>query len=256
MISCYKNYHIIYWTIGIIAVTAMVILDFCNFALWPLWTLICICLVLIDAYIFTKLGAKRLSEEVVVLYNDCRIHEYLEAVEKLLGKRKGPLKSMYSYMMAAGYSLIDEYDMVFECCQNITYKPHKMEYRTRMIDYYINKEQFDLAEKEIEEQKTAVKRVKNKIYKNKIELSLKSAEYSIRIKRGEYEGAEEFYLGILASPQAKYNITKTSYSYALGKLLVLKGEPGGARQYLEASHETAGDSKYKKLSEKLLESIK
>lgn len=87
------------------------------------------------------------------------------------------------------------------------------------------------------------------------ELSLKSGEYALRVRRGDYEGAEEFYLGVLASPRSTVNITRTSYSYALGKLLVLKGDPEGARPYLKTSYETAGDSKYRKFAEKKLAEI-
>ena len=45
------------------------------------------------------------------------------------------------------------------------------------------------------------------------------------------------------------------YVLVLGKLLVLTGDPEGARPYLKTSIETAGDSKYREFSEKKLAEI-
>ena len=255
MIGCYKQYHIAYWTIGIILMIGMIAFDFMHIDLFWLSFIVCVVLIILDAIFFTRLTSKKLANEVIVLLNDCRIHDYINEVDRLLSKKKGPTRSMYNYMIAAGYSMLNDYDKVYECCQKITVRSHMSEYHVRMIDYYLNKEQFELAEKEMEEMKKLLSKMKKKSTKAGYEMSLKSAEYALRIRRGDYGGAEEFYLGVLASPNTKANITRTSYSYALGKLLVLKGDPEGARPYLKTSIETAGDSKYKEFSEKKLAEI-
>lgn len=51
------------------------------------------------------------------------------------------------------------------------------------------------------------------------------------------------------------DITEVSYSYALGKLLFLKGEPERARKYLQVAIDLGGDTKYKKFAEELLQKI-
>ena len=255
MIGCYKQYHIAYWTIGIILLLGMIAFDFMYIDLFWLSFIVCIALIILDAVIFTRLTSKKLANEVIVLLNDCRIHDYINEVDRLLSRKKGPTRSMYNFMIAAGYCMLNDYDKVYECCQKITVKSHKSEYHIRMIDYYLNKEQLELAKKEIEELKKLLPRMRNKTARAGYEMSLKSAEYALRIRKGNYEGAEEFYLGVLASPNTKANITRTSYSYALGKLLVLTGDPEGARPYLKTSIETAGDSKYKEFSEKKLAEI-
>lgn len=255
MIECYKHYHIAYWTIGIILILGMIVFDFMRIDLFWLSFIVCIALVILDAVIFTRLTSKKLANEVIVLLNDCRIHDFIDEVNRLLSRKKGPIRSMYNYMLATGYSMLDDYDKVYECCQKITVKSYKSYYYIRMIDYYLRKEQLELAEKDMEELRKLLSKMKNKNIKSTMGMSLKSAEYAQRIRRGDYEGAEEFYLGVLASPNTKTNIIRTSYSYALGKLLILKGDPEGARPYLKTSYETAGDSKYKSFAEKKLAEI-
>ncbi len=48
---------------------------------------------------------------------------------------------------------------------------------------------------------------------------------------------------------------KVSYSYALGKLLVLKGDPVRAEEYLKFASENGGDTKYKKYADERLSQI-
>lgn len=255
MIQIYKKYHAAYWIIGILCIIAMLALDFLFPKLIPLWLFLIFVCVVINAYVFTMLASKKLTAEVIVFYNDCRVKEYINALYLLMGNSKGVAKSVFNYLLASGYALQNDYEKVYACCQNITHKAHKTEYHLRMIDYYLNKEQVDLAEKEIEELKKRIAKVRYAKYKSSLQLSVKGAEYAIRIRRGDFEGAEEFYLGVLASPNCVHKITKTSYSFALGKLLMLKGDNEGARQYLQTSLENAGDTKYKELAEKKLAEI-
>ena len=50
-------------------------------------------------------------------------------------------------------------------------------------------------------------------------------------------------------------LTKCSYSYALGKLLALKGEPERAREYLQVAYDLGGDTKYKKFAAEQLQKL-
>ena len=124
-----------------------------------------------------------------------------------------------------------------------------------MIEYYLKNEQIDKAQNEIEELGKLTAKMKNPKYKESNEFSIKNAEYYIRIKQGNYEGAEEHYLKVLQTVRPLYPITEASYSHALGKLLILKGEPERAKEYLQVACNVGGDTKYKKFSEELLQKI-
>ena len=92
-------------------------------------------------------------------------------------------------------------------------------------------------------------------YKENSELNIKNAEFYIRIKQGNYEGTEEHYLNALQTIKPLYPITEASYTHALGKLLILKGEPERAKEYLQVACDIGGDTKYKKFAEELLQKI-
>ena len=69
---------------------------------------------------------------------------------------------------------------------------------------------------------------------------------------GNYDGAEEHYKKMLATIKPLYPLTEVSYSYALGKLLILKGEPEKAKEYLNVAYEKGGDTKFRKFAEEKL----
>ena len=124
-----------------------------------------------------------------------------------------------------------------------------------MIDYYVSRGQFDLAESEIETLRKRLGTVKNPKFKENLETSIKNAEYAMRIKQGNYEGAEEHYKKMMETVKPLLPIGKASYSYALGKLYFLKGEPERAREYLQVACDLGGDTKYKMFAEEILKAI-
>ena len=124
-----------------------------------------------------------------------------------------------------------------------------------MIDYYVSRGLIDQAQNEIEVLRELVGKTKNLEYKKNCEISIKNAEYAIRIKQGNFEGAEEHYKNMMATVKPLLPIGKASYSYALGRLYVLQGEPERAREYLQTAYDLGGDTKYKKHAEELLREI-
>lgn len=77
-------------------------------------------------------------------------------------------------------------------------------------------------------------------------------ETALHVKQGKYEGAEEFYTKMLSSQTYKTPVSRVSFSYALGSVLVKKGEGGRAEEYLKYASEHGGDTKYRKLADDLL----
>ncbi|MCR4776644.1 MAG: hypothetical protein K5869_09740 [Saccharofermentans sp.] len=73
MISLYKKYHIIYWCIGIIEIIGMVTANLllCRHSWYPAIpvTAVTVMLVMVDAFIFIRLFAKKTQRSVVSLYN-------------------------------------------------------------------------------------------------------------------------------------------------------------------------------------------
>ena len=105
---------------------------------------------------------------------------------------------------------------------------------------------------EMNQLKLLIMQLKNKSYINSLETYIKDAEYVIKIKNSDFEGAEEFYTGIINESSPLYPITKVSCSYAIGRLLMLKGETERAKEYLQVAYAEGGDTKFKSLAEKLL----
>ena len=257
MIYIYKKYHIAYWCIGILEIIGMVIanLILCKHNWYPAIpvTAVTIVLVLVDAFIFTRLTSKKFSDEVFPLFYNCQVHKFIDETNRLFEKKaKGPVLSMYNSIVARGYGSIDDYDSVYECCQNIKTKGYKSEYHRLMIEYYLKNDQLDKAQEEMDALRKLTQKMKNPKYIEGCETSIKNAEFYMRIQQGNYEGAEEHYQKQLDTIKPLYPITEASYSHALGKLLVLKGEPERARKYLQTAVDLGGDTKYKKFAEELL----
>lgn len=260
MISIYRKYHIAYWCTGIVEIVGMVtaILLLCRHSWYPAIpvTAVTVILVLIDAFIFTRLASKKLSNEVLPLFYNCQVHKFIDEMNRLFVKKaKGTVVSLYNSVVARGYGSIDDYDSVYECCRKIKAKGYQSEYHMFMIEYYLKKEQFDKAQEEIEALRKLMEKMKNPKYIESCGISIKNAEYYIRIRQGNYEGAEEYYQKQLDTIKPLYPITEASFSHALGKLLILKGEPERARKYLQTAIDLGGDTKYRKFAEELLRQI-
>lgn len=257
MVSIFKKYRIAYWGIGIaiIAIMVSVIFMFPDMP-WYFNLLdvgIALILVYAEAMFFTKLASKKLAKDVLPLYSNCHVNEYINELKRLFDKKaKGAVVSLYNMLLAGGYEAVDDYDAVYECAQKLNSKSYKNEYHRCMINYYVQRDLIDQAQSEIAEQRKLAENIKNPKYKEIIERSIANAEYAIRIKQGNYEGAEEYFSKMLASEAADAPIGQASYSFSLGKLLVLKNEPERAREYLQKASEIGGDTKYKKRADELL----
>ena len=201
---------------------------------------------------------KDFAKEVMEKFLTCHVHEYMDLLDKRLGKKKRrDLKSTYNYLKGMGYSALDDYDSLYECAQQVTHLSHQSEYYKRLIDYYIYKDMF------IEAQDLMIKlaelnaKVKSKVYKDSIDVSLKLFDCRIKVKTGNYAGVEECYTQMLSSHETAVLslISKVSISYALGELLVKKGEKERAKEHLKFASEKGGDTKYKIFADRLLSEI-
>ena len=124
MISIYKKYHIAYWCIGVFLIICMIAVMFLFWKekwYFPLLVLIpTILLVVVNAIVFTRLATKKLSDEVIVLINECQANNYINTLKSLFeNKAKGPVVNTYNMLLADGYAVIDDYDSVYYCCQNM-----------------------------------------------------------------------------------------------------------------------------------------
>ncbi len=259
MISIYKKYHIAYWCIGILLLISFIaaLVTIGKFAWYvPVLLLIpVVLLIFVDAFIFTRLASQKLTKEVIVLYGDCRIREYIDNLQKLFAGKKGTVVSLYNVLLERGYAAAGEYDKVYECSQKIKSRVYRAQQLESLIDYYINMDRIEDAKKEIEELRKLTGKIKNAGLKKSCETSIRNAEYSIRIKQGEYEGAVEHFTNTLNDLNPLLTISKVSYSYTIGKVLLLQGEPEKARAYLQTAYDLGGDTKYKRYAEERLKEI-
>jgi len=98
-------------------------------------------------------------------------------------------------------------------------------------------------------------RIRNQKSRENFEISLKNFEYAIRIKNGDYEGAVEHYKKMLDTIKPLYPLTKVSYSCAIGRVLILKGDSESAKVYFKVAYELGGDTKYRKIAEDKLQML-
>ena len=261
MIQLYKRYHIAYWCIGIALIACMVISMFLLWNAFPgapfLPFFPTVFLVLVNAAVFTRLTSNKINSEIVPLLSNCEANRYLSEMQALFnGKANNRvIASIYNTYLASGYAVINDYNSVFDCCQKIKSGNYQVARNASMIDYYVSGGMFDLAEHEIETLRKRLGKVKNPKLKENLEIRIKNAEYAMRIKQGNYEGAEEHYKKMMETVKPLLPIGKASYSYALGKLYVLKGEPERAREYLQVAYDLGGDTKYKMFAEEILKAI-
>lgn len=261
MIQLYKKYHVAYWCIGITLIVCMVISMFLVWNAFPSAPFLVffptLFLVFVNAAVFTRLTSKKINSEIVPFLSNCEANRYLSEIHALFnGKAKNRvIITIYNTFLASGYAVINDYDAVYDCCQKITTKGYQFARSTFMIDYYASTCQFEQAKSEIEKLRKMIEKMKNpKIIEN-CEISIMNVEYAMRVKQGNYEGAEEHYLKMMETVKPLLPLGKASYSYALGKLLVLKGEPERAREYLQVAYDLGGDTKYKKFAEENLKKL-
>ena len=261
MIHLYKKYHIAYWLIGSALIVCMIVSMLLLWNKFPgapfLPFFPTVFLVIVNAAVFTRLTSKKINNEIFPILSNCEARRYLSEVHALFnGKANNRvIISIYNTFLASGYAAINDYDSVYDCCQKITTKGYQSARSLSMIDYYVSRGLFDLARNEIEVLRNLTVKMKNTKYKENCEISIKNAEYAMRVKQGNYEGAEEHYKKMMETVKPLLPIGKASYSYALGKLLVLKGEPERAKEYLQVAYDLGGDTKYKVFAEENLKAI-
>jgi hypothetical protein len=118
MISIYRKYHIAYWCVGIIEIIVMVAV---MIGFWrDVWyfpvlvTLATIPFIMVDVVVFMRLASKKLSKEVLPLFYNCQVHEFINELNRLFAKKaKGANISLYNSLVARGYGSIDDYDSVY-----------------------------------------------------------------------------------------------------------------------------------------------
>lgn len=257
MIYLYKEYNVAYNLISLFLLIGFAVLALkfhMGIFTYLLLLIVVMILVFVVAGIFTRLTITRIEREVVIHYNECRANQYLDEIKRLFGDKKlsRAVSTIYNSYLVRGYAVLDDFDSVYSCCQNITTKGYKGEYHKYMLQYYIKKDQLNLVMDEMDQLKLLIMQLKNKSYINSLETYIKDAEYVIKIKNSDFEGAEEFYTGIINKSSPLYPITKVSCSYAIGRLLMLKGETERAKEYLQVAYAEGGDTKFKSLAEKLL----
>ena len=256
MISKFKSLMAIYFFVGALCVTGAGYFTY----LYPdksyLWLILALALIVLTMLVLSKIGRKKFKDEILSYYLDCHVKEYLDRLEKLMGKKHFRSdKSAYAYLSSMGYSALGDYDESFERAQNITVRSHMPEYYKRAVDYYISKGELEKASETLSELSELGQSITSPAYRDQILIFVKGREYIIRVKAGILDGAEEFYSELYKQCDDQALIVRVSVSYTLGDIILKKGDKERALPYLKFASENGGDTKYKKLSDELLAKV-
>ena len=256
MISKFKSLMAIYFFVGALCVTGAGYFTY----LYPdksyLWLILALAVIVLTMLVLSKIGRKKFKDEILSYYLDCHVKEYLDRIEKLMGKKHFRSdKSAYAYLSSMGYSALGDYDESFERAQNITVRSHMPEYYKRAVDYYISKGELEKASETLSELSELGQSITSPAYRDQILIFVKGREYIIRVKAGILDGAEEFYSELYKQCDDQALIVRVSVSYTLGDIILKKGDKERALPYLKFASENGGDTKYKKLSDELLAKV-
>lgn len=257
MVNLYKRTFITYWVIAVILLAG----------LWAWLTLrpqdfavalfVMLVVILATVFILKRISAKLFNEEVMAPFLNCQINEFMEKLDKRLSrKRSANNRSSYYYLKAMGYNALGDYDKEYECAQNVSGQAYRAEYYKHHINYFINKDMFTEALDYMKQLEEYMPGVRNQQYRESIELFLKTSDYAIKVRQGDYEGAEEFLSEVVEKSSDEPMITRVSYTYNLAKVIFLKGKDMElAGKYFRFVIENAGDTKFRKLAEEKLAQI-
>lgn len=253
MVSAYKGLFAIYISVSFASIIAAAIVStyypesaFSSFV----FAILIICITMI---ILSRIARRKFADEVLVHFKNCQIHEFMEKLEHRMGRKHGVMRSAYNYLAAMGHSALGNTEDVYACAQKITARSHRTEYLRRMIDYYVTLEQFEAAKPYIAEISQLAAKQKEQ-YKQVLEDYLINVDIHIRMSKGDVSGAEEFYTDYLINRGELPLISRVSFSYSLGLVLMMKGENERAKEYFEIAAKNGGDTKYQlRAAEKLAE---
>ena len=255
MISLYKSLHIVFWVVAIICAVGAVVFSW----LYPEQVISIISIAVIffgfTGIFIIRMARDKFKREVMALLYECRANEFLDKVDELFkDKNSKSGKSTYAWLTALGYDVLGDNESMLKSCQNITEKSHMPEYHRRMITYYVDIDEIDKANTEIEKLKILSSRASGPD-KGLIEQYIGEGIRAIRIRLNDVEGMDQFYEGSSGIDVQTVLLSKVSYAQSYGKVLILKGENEKARQQLLFASKYGGDTKYKKIADTLLSQL-
>ena len=254
MISVYKGLFAIYWIEAIICVVAGTVLTMFFPEHIIAIILVMFLILLATLMVLMKVTHDKFKNEVMSLLYDCRAQDYMDKVESLLGNRRSKsLRSTYAWLMALGCDVIGDYEAMRAHCNNITVKTHMSEYHRRMCSYYVEMDQIDLANKEIESLK-ALASAAGGPERAHIEQYIGECVRAVKIKHHDIEGLDQHFEGAVSKAEPVL-LTRVSAAETYGQVLILKGEYEQAKKQLQFASKYGGDTKYKKYADTLLGSI-
>lgn len=254
MLFCYPSLRITYYGIGILLVVGSAVFTSYHPNLLFLDLIFAILFVVVLILVLTKIALKMFTKEVISLLQNCHVREYMDKLDKRMGKVRAPrMISSYVAFSALGYIMLGDYDAAFDCCQKITSVECKPDYYRFMIEYYLNRGLMDQADKTLCDFKAFAAASKKKNVIKLCNRHMKDVEFAVNVRKGILDGAEEYYFKRLNDDEIKkVLISQVSFSYGYGKVLVMKGERERAKEYLRFASENGGDTKYTALAGSLL----
>lgn len=203
--------------------------------------------------ILHRAALNRFAREVTSLFNNCFVNAYIQALTDSIGKKHSKsFRSSYACLTAQAYEALGDYDSLYASCQNITLRSHMPIFHRRMFSYYLNRKEMEFAKDQITALNALSASAKNRAGKILIDNFIKECENAYQVRLGNYDDAEKNYTEMLNKEGDIPLITRVSYAFALGQVLVLKGKKDEAKTHLLFVSSRGGDTIYKKDADKLL----
>lgn len=253
MVSLYKGLMAIYFGVAALCMVGgyVYLTHYPNGFVEYLITLLVILAATIS--ILHRLAKEKFDREVTSLFYNCFVNAYIQALTDSIGKKRSRgFRSSFACLTAQAYEALGDYDSLYASCQNITIRSHMPIFHRRMFSYYLNRGEMEFAKEQITVLNALSASSKNRAGKTLIDRFIKECENAYQVRMGNYDDAEKNYTEMLGKEGDIPLITRVSYAFALGQVLVLKGKKDEAHTHLIFVSSKGGDTKYKKDADKLL----
>ncbi len=249
MLLVYKKLFALYFITGILGLFSLIVLIDNIFIAVPtafLWVFIC-------AVVF-QIIANTKYKKIVDLNNNCKIAEYLDRNSVLLSKATDKaVRDVLIVNMVVGCINIGDFERAdrlikslepnFKNTANGNYSAAV--YYSHLCQYYISVHEFEKARSTLDTLKIYINdRKLTQLHKNDLEKRFTANSFSLDIAKGEFSGAEKYYIhrkGI-----ENILISKVTSSYHLAKIYLNTDRAHLALPELEYIIQNGGDTYYKK----------
>lgn len=256
MVTIYKSLTAVYYAVGAVCIIIGYFYMTVFHGSFAIDLTVLIAVMFLTYFILLKLAKIKFNKEVTTHLHNCRVGIYLEELTKVMGRmRDKDHRSLYACFSAVAYNVLGDYDAVYASCQSIKRESHMPIYHVQMFTYYLSRNELDYAQDAINALSALAEKEKNSADKKIIQDFMGECRRALQVHSGEYDGPLKYYREMLKSTEPHPLLSRVSWSYVYGQILVKTGEKQAAEEPLLFASSRGGDTKFKKGADKLLKEI-